>query len=441
MSVVLEHAVALGSAASHRRAREAAGPAGDFRAAAVPGLPIGFPYLVDTKTEQIIQPVLRFLHETYVRGTPGSWVFNTVEAAANDLKDWWQYLDYARKSWSAIGREDIEHYRDAMLCTISPRTGNAYADATIRRRLTNVISFYSWGRRRAGLELDLDLGDIARSRTASPASAVSALPRVSRLLPPVRSSPDETVRPLTIEEYRQVAAGLGPLPSERADCGRSSRDRIACELALQTGMRLMEVTGLTVWQVLDLERRLSGFERNSGHKLALLLSTTKGSRPRKVLLPAYLLFELLAYIEGERCQVLASLPDHRDPRSLLVNSFGSGFRLGRATGRRTVQDGFVRAVEAAGLVTVQRKIRPETGEEYMASVPEHSFHDLRHTFAVQTYHSLKRQGVAEPWKQIQALLGHRHLSTTLNTYLRIVDLEEAAVSDGLLAYYRDTARG
>jgi len=52
----------------------------------------------------------------------------------------------------------------------------------------------------------------------------------------------------------------------------------------------------------------------------------------------------------------------------------------------------------------------------------HCVHDLRHTYAVLTYHAEVMNGNVEPWKKIQAQLGHKSLQTTIDTYLRYVSV-------------------
>jgi integrase len=74
-------------------------------------------------------------------------------------------------------------------------------------------------------------------------------------------------------------------------------------------------------------------------------------------------------------------------------------------------------------------------------VPRHRYHDLRHTYALWTYHALVEQGISEPWKIIQSLLGHAHLSTTLDTYLRVVNVEKARTADRAYEVMRSIIRG
>jgi len=70
----------------------------------------------------------------------------------------------------------------------------------------------------------------------------------------------------------------------------------------------------------------------------------------------------------------------------------------------------------------------------MVRSPAFSPHCLRHTCAMWTYIAEKRQGNSEPWKVVQARLGHAHLKTTTDTYLRATSEFEALVSDRMAAH-------
>lgn len=102
----------------------------------------------------------------------------------------------------------------------------------------------------------------------------------------------------------------------------------------------------------------------------------------------------------------------------------------------STQQSFKMAAIAGGLTETTIKTDPDTWKQYAVKEAAHSFHDLRHTFACMLYHAEKRNGNPEPWKLIQGRLGHKHLSTTMNTYLRVVDEFEARVSDRMSDFFR-----
>ena len=64
----------------------------------------------------------------------------------------------------------------------------------------------------------------------------------------------------------------------------------------------------------------------------------------------------------------------------------------------------------------------EYGNEIFNCKPRYRVHDLRHTYAVWTYHIRTSLGDNEPWKWIQSQLGHSTLDTTINTYLKHVSI-------------------
>lgn len=77
---------------------------------------------------------------------------------------------------------------------------------------------------------------------------------------------------------------------------------------------------------------------------------------------------------------------------------------------------------SAGLVTLSTVQDPRTGQERTIKTHKHTVHDLRHTYAVWTYWAERRRGNREPWKKIQAQLGHANLSTTIDIYLSVVEI-------------------
>ena len=81
----------------------------------------------------------------------------------------------------------------------------------------------------------------------------------------------------------------------------------------------------------------------------------------------------------------------------------------------TIHAAFHRTIMDSGVVRHVEKVNPDTGEQRIAKEVRHSYHDLRHTFAVQTYLEERRRGNVEPWKRVQVLLGHRNLGTTLKS--------------------------
>lgn len=388
-------------------------------------LPEGFPFAVDS-TGHVIEPILGFLSERFLTRTTRKLLGYSpasVSSAAYELADYWRYLDHEKKAWDEIDVPDIERYRDTMHRQISEKTQLEYSPATIAHRISTVLAFYTWGAKHEHTALMTNvvrrIGPSDRPRRDS---KVVALPKPSC---------ENAVRVLQIDEYRSVAARLGPLPSQK-NATRPTRDRLIAELALQTGARRAEIAALTINQILALTP-----DRSRPYGVTpLRLTVTKGGTPRSVFVPNWLASDLVWYIEHERSK---AKPVRRRVSSklraeniLFVGHPWARQHAGLALSPTHLDRLYHRAVMSASLVRTVVKTDPTTGVQRVVQQPRHTFHGLRHTFAVWTYYARRMSGDAEPWKYIQAALGHRALETTLNLYLRAAADFEAVVSDRLM---------
>ena len=306
--------------------------------------------------------------------------------------------------------------------------------------------FYRWAHERGLYQRDIHT---IKSKKASTAGWLAGgfQPTLSNAesgdpgMPRSKTRPGDKIHPLTWgkNKFPTICRHLGPLPSERSENEpRSSRDRLSAELSVGTGLRVDEVASLTIYQILALpiDADPEGFS-------VMHVIKTKGLFERDVLVPNYLIPELHLYIDGERRECLAVAQRYwlksgsDEPANLFLNRSDAHQNAGRPVTADTLSGAFSAAVVAAGFVDKTQKVDPEDGRVYYEESPQHSFHDLRHTFAVLTYHAEVMKGNSEPWKIIQCLLGHLHLATTMNTYLRVVNVEKARVSD---AMYQETRR-
>ena len=417
-------------------------------------LPRGFPFLVDDDSDAVVEPALLFLVDAYLTKT-GFWNWNTTKRAAYDLLDWWRFLDHQGRPWDLADGADLDAYRDSMIGGISPRTHEEYKTETIRARRTLVKRFYAWAHKRGFCDGKLpearEIRQVYLSADRDPLAHIHSGPRRTAADPGTPTStarPGEKVRPLIWGDpknpsFPRIARQLGPLPSERGeDDPTPSRDRLAAELSVSTGLRVDEVAKLTVFQILDLPVGGDPERFTTMH-----VTRTKRLVQRDVNVPNYLIPDLHAYIDGERKECLAVARRHwlkkksDEPRVLFVNGVDAHQNAGKPLRADTLSDAFRRAVIKAGLTEWVTKTDPATGEVRQARVPRHRYHDLRHTYALWTYHALVEQGISEPWKIIQSLLGHAHLSTTLDTYLRVVNVEKARTADGAYEIMRSVIRG
>lgn len=417
-------------------------------------LPEGFPILVEDETQRIIEEVLLLQIETRLVG--GARNFNkrkhTIHAEAYDLKSWYDFLECLEwedpvaeevvqgKPWDLVNQTDYIAYRDATLDVISNITKNHLQDSTVSRRQHAIARLYKYAKAQGWYHGDLLTDKIPKTRRVRKQRTELAHTLSSNSETTEGSPHDltyeygEPVRPMTGQEWQSIKAELGPLPDESED-HRPVRDRVACELAITSGMRVDEIASLTKHQILDLDldwRNLSHYEKENGY-LILRITKTKRLKPRDVEVPAYLVPHLMAYYDGERKRTVAAGIEYakrkciafKEPVAFFVNSeSGPAQHAGKAIKPTSLSHAFTTVCETAGIVKHVSRIDLETRETYYVKVARHTFHDLRHTYAVWLYNKYVAEGDSEPWKKIQVLLGHANLETTRDTYLAVVTVDK-----------------
>lgn len=406
-------------------------------------LPPDFRFLICSETQTVIEPALLWLSANFSPNR-GRWHKTSVSNAAYALCDWWRFLDRQHKEWTDVSESDLDSYRDESMALISPRTHEHLCVETIRQRMLTVIAFYRWALAEghfSGPALGqvephrrferLDSDALSHIGTRSDNSAYRALPRSN-------ASPDDHVHPLAMTNWRKIAQELGPLPSEN-DL-RPSRDRLAAEMALFAGPRVEEISYLILPQILSLPIN----DAKPDSVVAIRLTKTKGDRPRNILVPVHLVLELIRYIDTERQDCLAAGRRYglrNSPQALFLNGVDARHNAGKPASSKTLSLGFHNAVVRAGFISKLLKQDPASGDKYFAPSADHTFHDLRHTFACLLYEAEVRRGNPEPWKVVQGRLGHKNLQTTLDTYLRVVDIFRADVHANVYRFIRMTLGG
>lgn len=414
------------------------------------GLPPGFPVIVDER-QRIIEPVFLFqISSRLVSGGKRNWRENTTLAEAYDLRGWFAYLEQVEwtnpetgeiqkgKPWDVAAETDYINWRDTLEEIISPISSTFLASSTISRGQHAVERFYRHAQLKGWYDGDFVKTKVRKGRD-KPLNKAELAERYLGLAPTEASAfrePTEfgePVRPLTKEQWWAIQKELGPLPSEQANDPRPSRDRLACEFAIGSGVRVDEDASLTVaqinylysrWQSLDPEDQEDGYLRH-------LIKKTKRLKPRNILVPAYLVPELKAYIDGERKKAVAAGKKYarmkgekfRTPESLFVNHANTGRNAGKPILAASLSVAFKNASIAVGLILRVQKFDCETTEPFEVDVSEHTFHDLRHTFAVWFYRAEVARGNPEPWKDLQILLGHAHMQTTMDIYVTVVSVD------------------
>ena len=224
-----------------------------------------------------------------------------------------------------------------------------------------------------------------RSRDGMMATSRSAM---ACRTPATRTSEPRCRRPFLVAEWRAFVAALGPLPSQREQGDfRPSRDRLVAEVGRTVGLRVEEVVRLT--------RR--HFEAIVPDPRAPFLHypivvAGKDGTLLPVAVPAWLVGEIHAYIKGERRRAITRLPrGNADPEALFVQ--GEGSRTpGRPLSVRRLQQVVEESCLVAGLreVSLRRSHDGKGTREVVRA--RHSFHDLRHTYAVWTYWAERQAG-------------------------------------------------
>lgn len=413
-------------------------------------LPEGFPFLVDSDTQVIVEPVLHFFWDKFLKQS--NYVENTALAYADDLRDWHLHLNHFKLGLFDVGQDDIEQYRDLMLKLVSPRTHEFYSASTVSRRVGAVVEFYRFAFSRGWVSFEIPRVQSAglRSFDSDMLAHVGQRSTPSRRISVHRKDTgSDAVRAFTSRQYRVIAQALGPLPSQQTEPLLETRDRLWAELCLNTGMRPDEPSSLTAMQVLALQPN----NPDSPTDITFLQIKGKGSKFRKVEVPNHLLKDLIWYIENER---EASISEGRrrghlgrdTPTSLFLNSASSRHNSGCKATYETFRKAFHAAIvkahaldPGAGLMGNTTKTDPDTLQNYTNSSSIYGPHCLRHTYAVWTYLGERKQGNAEPWKLLQTRLGHAQMSTTVNTYLRLASEFESQLSDRLVSHIQEALMG
>ncbi|MFC5354803.1 tyrosine-type recombinase/integrase [Azospirillum himalayense] len=385
------------------------------------------PALFFTPSMRLFASPTTFLRERYTQSgrspSPNTWA-NIAYALAG----WFNFLfEIDVDDWRRASRDDLIAYRDVYSQAVSPKTGHPYATGTIAGRMAAILGFYKFAGQRCWYDGDILGEPESRQPTggvglATPASAdtrnVHCMRTLADLMPRRRPS-RSAVRPFFDAELRAFLSALGPRASERGNGdARPCRDRLIGDIGVFVGLRNDEIHQLTKYQFLtmhpDAEAPLADQR---------LTITGKGQVARTVAIPNWLALDVLAYIDGERAQ--AARAGRQTGRKEAPDLFLAGVES-NAPGRPLTHRRFQQVVEEAclraGIIRIVSRIDPETGAVTEVKKAKHCVHDLRHTYAVLTYWAEKMGGNAEPWKKIQAQLGHRHLNTTINTYLCYVDI-------------------
>lgn len=390
------------------------------------GLKIHEPALFLRDSWRLFEEATEFLREHYVktggRSSPDTWA-----TAAYSLASWFDYLAAVGVTdWRLASKDDVTAYRESYEEAISPKTGMAYAGGTIGNRISTISAFYKYAGEVRWYEgdilaeisedapesRDLDSDELAHTRHKRRVRIVSKLA-------PRRRPNRRLVRPLFDVELRAFLPELGPRPSERPSGDlRPCRDRLLGDLGIFVGLRNDEIHQLTTYQFLSMHP-----DPNAPVAEQSLTVIGKGRKPRSVAIPNWLVLDALAYIEGERAAMMSIARRKKRKLSAQLLVAGSDSNSpGRPLTHRRLQQIVEEACIRAGIVEIVERTDPDTNEIIAVKKAKHCVHDLRHTYTVLTYHAEKALGNENPWKKIQAQLGHENVTTTINIYGKHVEI-------------------
>ncbi|MBY3613519.1 tyrosine-type recombinase/integrase [Rhizobium bangladeshense] len=381
-----------------------------------------------------------------------SWL-NTQNAYTDDLFQYKTFLNILEIEEPDVVLDDLQNFGACFTEGISVRTRQKFATSTGYRRFGTAVRYHRF-RIHKGLASAVSLSELSSVGgyqngilRADPDSPYAGMPK--------DIEPSDKMHPFLDGEWEKVFDRLGPASTS---CVTSSRrDRLASELSMISGMRIDEVCSLTVLQITNLARHVDPAQPSK--LIRLWITKTKGLKPGYVFLPSFLVARLLEYISGERQIAVdrANLVrgDHEPTTMLFVNDVRSNhITAGNPLTTDTLSRAFSNACIAAGLYHLEEcYVLDEAGEPIVSAnganlsemkvVADHTFHDLRHTFAMLTYMDMAKSGREDPWKFVSSRLRHASIITTLRSYLRWLDRGEQFLSNSLMDTYRriDTVGG
>lgn len=392
--------------------------------------------------DELHESACAWLNEEIVPESPSS---GTWDTAARSAVTWLDYCSATSVDWRYALREDLVGYRDAYLAAISPLTGRPYKTATVRTRMSYILSFLEYAFRagyyqgnivgpggstmgRGQIPTDSDLlAHIQRGARNTTSSAAR------KLVP--KQTHDDTVRVIRRQELQQLIQWAGPRPSKRTndDNVGCDRDFILLALGWAVGLRADEILKMKIYPfeslVVDPEYLGEYFK---------VQVTGKGNKTRRVDVPAWLVQDIQVYISGERRSAIAQQLRGKNPQ-LLINGETAKGHTGKPISKSGIDAIMKRACNACGLTERSERINPETAETTAISRPKYSLHCLRHTYAVMTYHNMAESGFDdyERWKYIQLQLGHASPKTTMDVYLRDVSVWSSRRASSILREFLD----
>ncbi|WP_313059863.1 hypothetical protein [Agrobacterium cavarae] len=408
--------------------------------------PEGFVLLFERRSGQPLTLFNYFSREVGVSGRTDylKWK-NTQKSLADDGANFATFLYLRGSSIESAKFSDLEAYAHALGVSISSVTGRRFSDSTRRRRIGTIVEFYEWAFERGWLDRVIPprngkLPSGLRFKAGALKSDASV-----RALMPNRPAADEKVRVIPRKVLPRLLRRLGPSIDKRTAYGPLARDRLVAESSLGTSARLVSLASLETVDVLNAERLI---DPTDPHQLLTVPVRPKGNAPSRIIVPQAILIKWLIYYRTERAEVCRKVLEcdggcGRVSSKLFLNhATANGRDLGRAASEDTLSRAFTAAVLAEGMIRKEMvaainefgDLQFDTRGEIVLKevvVPANTFHHLRHTYVVLTYHAMKRAGRVNPWKAISNALGHKLMATTIDIYGSHVEIDESGLSEAV----------
>jgi integrase/recombinase XerC len=311
-----------------------------------------------------------------------------------------------------------------MLNTISDQTGELIAASTVALRVRKVSGFYQYGADQGWNQTAVDLKHALRNAKPHAEGTQSTQPEAigksSAKYAPRGERAETDIRPLAPQDQGRLLDALGPAENTP---NQPARDRLVAEWMLFVGLRIDEALGKPANES---KPKKPGLRVHMINALVADPDTPfdhcqldicgKYGKRRTVAVPHWLVIATQDYISNERAKAAAT---SRNPSPMLfVYDATAGKKdHGKALKIRRFQRIIANACKRAELTQLVEKKLPGSTQTRLVRVARHSPHDLRHSYAVNEYFAAVAMGSHEPWKSIQAQLGHKHLQTTIDTYL------------------------
>lgn len=400
---------------------------------------------------------------------------HSLRAYGYDVVVWVRFLAQTRgKGVWAADREDVDAFHRARRRSDA---GFRVSAASWNRSIAALDKLYRWAERE-GLVTAPPFAHRQGWRRGQDGRRAAVVGRNESYESAARRS---DVRFVDLADYHLFSTvGLRSLDREGSERPgardrNGSRNALFAELLVTTGLRLEEASFLLAT---ELPSPTDGADRQL--RLVLPAALTKGDRGRSVLLPGRLVPQLAGYVAVERAAAAAKFAARRGwqafDRPILIHPRQPGAATLRTLDGRSLtlevltpeerarlvvcdEDGAPREPAVLWLTEIGQPVQPNSWEAVFArasrrctdaGVPLHvTPHQLRHTFAVHMLAMLIQQRLREasdeagamdgyrhvlgdPLQQVQRLLGHASLTTTM-IYLDHVasraDTVDAAVEE------------